>query len=125
LAFLSAENKAMFNVLKGWRFLTLTDNQLKISKAGRSFSYTYFDEPERLKQLVGYCRKFFQRDLQVKIVGETSPTRKSKGPILKEPAQSKPEDLSTPVQDILHMFQGEIVESRPAETGDAPKEVKK
>ena len=114
----------MCNVLKGWQFLALTEKGLEIAKTGRSFSSTYFDEPERLSQLSRYCREFFGRDLQVKIMAATPASKKTKERPSKERSKTTRKELSPPVQDILHMFQGEIVESRPAKAEDSREEVK-
>jgi hypothetical protein len=90
---------------------------MKIAKGSQSFSSTYFEDPEKLKQLSNFCQDFFKRNIKVRIVGN------SHSFLQKQPSDSvekrKPEakvqsDLPTPVQDILHMFQGEIIEEYPA-----------
>jgi DNA polymerase-3 subunit gamma/tau len=122
LTFLSSKNKAMFNILKDWRLQRLTEKTLEIAKGNQSFSSSYFDDPEKYDQLSAYCRDFFKRTIHVKIVNNNQPLSQEK-----ETAQRKYSDLPPPVQDILHIFQGEIKEGHPAaEAGhDSSKQAEK
>ena len=111
LTFLSSRNKPMFKVLKDWQVLNMAEGTLEIAKSNQSFSSSYFDDNERQSKLSDYCRDFFQRDLRIKIVANNQappkkePLSKAKAP---EPKSIEHPDLPPPVQDILHMFQGEI-----------------
>jgi DNA polymerase-3 subunit gamma/tau len=105
LDFLSSKNKAMYNVLKEWEFLDLAGETLKIGRGSQAFSSSYFDDKERLDQLAGYCQDYFQREIQIKIT-----ERKSKpSPSKKDPKRGVTA-FPPPVQDILQIFQGEIME---------------
>jgi DNA polymerase-3 subunit gamma/tau len=111
LTFLSSKNKAIFNVLKDWRLLRLTEKTLEIEKGSRSFSSAFFDDSERYNQLSNYCRDFFQRNIQVKIADNNKRTPPQQGLSSGE----RHPDLSPPIKDILQMFQGEIKEVHPTE----------
>jgi DNA polymerase-3 subunit gamma/tau len=120
LAFLSSKNKSTFNVLKDWQLLELSEQTLEIAKSNQPFSSTYFDDKERYEQLVGLCRDFFQRDIQIKILGNN---KAPKDPVSKgktaETASKRESNLPGPVQDILHMFQGEILEEDSTKKAEA------
>ena len=112
LSYLSTKSKAMFNILKDWRFQKLTETTLEIAGGHQSFSSTYFEDHEKYDQLSEYCREFFQRDIRVKIVSNSQTLSRSKSSARAEkrkPNAKVHSDLPPPVQDILHMFQGEII----------------
>lgn len=111
LAFLESKSRPMFNVLKGWEFVNLTEKTLEIARGGQSFSASYFDDKDRYEHLSSYCRDFFQRDIRLKILANNnSVSPKDRAPKIghQEIETTKKEDLPQPVQDILNMFQGEI-----------------
>ncbi|MDY6971050.1 MAG: DNA polymerase III subunit gamma/tau [Thermodesulfobacteriota bacterium] len=109
LKFLSSRNKAMFNVIKDWRFLKLTEGTLEIAGSDRSFSSGYFDDKGRYDQLSDYCRHYFKRDIRISIISNKQAPSRSESPSRKNPG------YPPPVQEILHMFEGEIREERAAE----------
>jgi DNA polymerase-3 subunit gamma/tau len=111
LAFLSSKSKAIFNVLKDWQMLRLTEKTLEIAKGNRSFSSSFFDDPERHDKLSKYCRDFFQRNMLVKIVDNNTHA----SPQQKRSSGKRHLDLSPPIKDIVHMFQGEVEEGHPVE----------
>jgi len=117
LTYLSSKSKAMFNILKDWHFRKLDKKTLEIAKGSHSFSSNYFEDTDRYNELTHYCRDFFGRNIKVRIIGNSEVLSKTKSPADTE--QHKPEaksrsDLPSPVQDILHMFQGEIIGGSPA-----------
>jgi hypothetical protein len=110
----------MFNILKDWHFRKLTEKTMEIAKGSQSFSSNYFEDMDRYNELTHYCRDFFGRNIKVRIIGNSEVLPKTKSPADAE--QRKPEaksrsDLPPPVQDILHMFQGEIIGGAPAKRG--------
>jgi len=116
LKFLEPKSKPMFNVLKGWQFLNLTEETLEIARGNQSFSASYFDDKDRYEQLSSFCRDFFQRDIRIIIVTNNRPASQKKLPSITENPGSeatKHSDLPQPVQDILNMFQGEIKKGYP------------
>ena len=118
LAFLSSRSKATYNILKDWQLIKLTEKIIEIAGSSQSFSSTYFDDPERYSQLEDYCRDFFKTDIRVRIINNNRPRTlersesKAKHP---EPEAKEHSDLPPPVQDILHMFQGEIAANKKEE----------
>jgi len=108
LTYLSSRNRAMSNVLKEWRLLNLTSDTLEIIRGGNSFSSSYLDEPERLNRLTGYCRKFFKRDIKIKMMANRQNNNKKKDVPKKEDS-----GFPQPVQEILQIFQGKIKEKIP------------
>ncbi|MBW2615713.1 MAG: DNA polymerase III subunit gamma/tau [Deltaproteobacteria bacterium] len=107
LSFLSSKSKATYNILKDWQLIKLTEKIIEIARSSQSFSSTYFDDPERYKLLEDYCRDFFKTDIRVKIVNnnQTKPLKSSA-------SQAKHPELPPPVQEIVHMFQGEIAANK-------------
>lgn len=102
LTFLSSKNKVIFNVLKDWKLLKLTEKTIEIAKGNQSFSSRYFDDKEQYNQLSNYSRDFFKRDIRIKITADNEPLQQT------EPSTKEASDLTAPVQDILQMFQGKI-----------------
>jgi len=109
---LASKNGAMANVLKEWRFLRLKGETLEILRGDNPFSSSYLDEPERLNKFIEYCREFFKRDLQIKIVDDKKKDDRTDVPEIEEVhvEQKGHSDLPKTVQDILQIFQGEIKE---------------
>ena len=110
MSFLSSKSKATYNILKDWQLIKLTEKIIEIARSSQSFSSTYFDDPERYKQLEGYCRDFFKTDIRVKIVNNNQPK-----PSKNAASQAKHLELPPPVQEIVHMFQGEIAVNKKEE----------
>lgn len=121
LAFLSTKSKAAYSILKEWQVLKLTEETLEIESGNQSFSSKYFDDKERYDQLINYCREFFQKDLQVKIiVNHHAPARTQKEPKEKVLRREAPEDSKLPqtAQEILNLFEGQIMKENPIRTGN-------
>ena len=122
LTFLSSKSRAAFNILKDLEVSRLTEKTLEIIKSRQSFSSTYFDDPERHKQLSEYCRDFFQRDIKIKLVNNNQPSLQTERPVREEPSVSETTKFSgssQPVQDILDVFHGKIKERTPVQKGEA------
>ena len=117
LNFLENKNKLMFNILKDWKFLSLNEKVLEISKSNQSFSSKYFDDQDRYDQISDYCREFFKSDIKIKIVVNNQPhSETGRGPVKKEQdlGHNTDKNLPPPVQDILQVFQGKLIEGGPA-----------
>jgi DNA polymerase-3 subunit gamma/tau len=111
LLFLKSKGAPVYNVLKNWEFLNLTDGILEIGKATQAFSSDYFDDKERYEQLVSLCREFFQKELRVKIAASSRPLPPNNQPSKKESPGTETQrypDLPRPVQEVMNMFNGEI-----------------
>jgi len=102
----------MFGILKDWKLERLEKDQLEISAEKHSFSSTYFDDKDRYNQLATFCTEFFGQSKTVKI------SLRDNGPVLQpasaagfasEAEKTKRNNLPPPVQDVLTLFQGEIV----------------
>ncbi|MFC1885028.1 DNA polymerase III subunit gamma/tau [Thermodesulfobacteriota bacterium] len=111
LKFLFSKSKSMYNILRDWQLIGLTGKKLEIRGSNQAFSSTYFDKPENYEQLVKYCRDFFQRPVRVEIK-KSKVIDKNKGHLKEKesavPKTQESEDLSSPVKNILEMFEGEI-----------------
>jgi DNA polymerase-3 subunit gamma/tau len=113
LAHLASKNKVMANMLRDWRLVGLKENTLEIAAGGNAFSSDYFDDPERLEKLTSFCQDFFEKDLTIKIVNDSAgpkPAEESLEIKGDAPNEKKLSDLPQPVQDVLQIFQGEIME---------------
>ncbi len=121
LSFLSTKSKAAYSILKEWQVLKLTGETLEIESGNQSFSSKYFDDKERYNQLINYCREFFQKDLQVKItVNHHAPDRTQKEPKEKVLRREAPKNSKLPqtAQEILNLFEGQIMKKNPLRIGD-------
>jgi DNA polymerase-3 subunit gamma/tau len=110
---IASKNPSMANVLREWSLVSLTEDTLEISRGTSSFSASYLDETQRTERLAGYCREFFDREMEIKIVGDKPrPFRETRPPRNREPNadRTKETGFPHPVQDILQLFQGEIKE---------------
>jgi len=121
LAFLSTKSKATYSILKEWQVLKLTGETLEIESGNQSFSSKYFEDKERYNQLISYCREFFQKDLQVKIIvnHHAPPARTQKEPKEKVLRREVTEDSKLPqtAREILNLFEGQIMKENPTRTG--------
>ena len=111
LEFLSSKSKSIYNILKDWQFIKLTENKLEIRGSHQAFSSAYFDDPARFDQLLKYSRDFFNRPLRVEIKKNNEAVKRSeKKPPEQTPSRAAPKinNLSSSVRSILDMFEGEI-----------------
>lgn len=109
--YLASKNRAMANVLKEWRLKSFKDDTLEIIRGGSAFSSTYLDEQERLDKLVGYCRDFLKRDLEIRIFGDKDEDNKETdcaGDFDRDLLKGQYSNLPRPVQEVLNVFEGEI-----------------
>jgi len=121
LAFLSTKNQPAYSILREWRVLKLTGETLEIESGNQSFSSKYFEDKDRYNQLISYCREFFRKDLQVKIiVNHHAPPHTQKKPQKKVPRReaAKVSKLPQTAQEILNLFDGQIMEENPTGTGE-------
>jgi len=119
--FLISRNRAMANVLKEWHLESFTGDIIKISRGSSPFSSSYLDDQERLDRLTGFCREFFNRDIEIKIVADKSSDTSNKAREIDSPGKGKAEEaerrytgLSPPVQEVLKVFEGEVIGQVPA-----------
>ncbi|MCJ7810361.1 MAG: hypothetical protein MUP26_08890, partial [Desulfobulbaceae bacterium] len=120
LAFLAKKNGAMYAILKDWKLILMEKDQLEIAGEKHSFSSTYFDDKDRYNQLVNFCSEFFDRNIQVKISFRNSDPisqQKEAAKISSEANKTERTNLPPPVQDVLDLFQGKIVEENTNNTG--------
>ena len=112
LNYLETRSRPMFNVLKDCEFLGLNSKTIEIAKSHQSFSASYFDDKDRYEQLSAFCREFFKKDIRINIVTQKRPDSKKRKMSSTKPRHTHENeghsDLPGPVQDILHLFQGEI-----------------
>ena len=111
LSFLSSRNRVMYNMLKSWNMLSITENRVDLSAGNGHFAANYFNDRERFAQLSKYCREFFERDVKVKIVADSSNI--SKPGVTSGDSKKKKTDISSSVQDIIDIFHGEIKQITP------------
>ena len=111
LAFLAKKNGPMCAILKGWKLNRLEKDRLEISGERHSFSSTYFDDKDRYNQLVTFCGEFFGGNIQVKIsLRDNSTVLQPKAAMITSEAEkAERNNLPPPVQDVLKLFQGQIV----------------
>ncbi|MBW2284255.1 MAG: DNA polymerase III subunit gamma/tau [Deltaproteobacteria bacterium] len=110
LDFLSENANGMVNVLREWTFQGLQGETLEIARGDQPFSSTYFDDKERHGRLTDYCRDYFGKDIQLKIV-DGKPGQPKKGApktAPAEPVETENSELPHQVQELIQTFQGEI-----------------
>jgi len=112
LAFLSTKNEAAYNILKDWQLLKLTGETLEIEGNNEPISSRYFNDADRYNQLIGYCREFFQKDMEVKIhIRHPAPgpsKEESTGKVFERRA-TQDSGLPKTAQDVLNLFDGKIM----------------
>ncbi len=112
LNFVKTRNHAMFNILKGWKFLGLKGNRIELEKSSQAFSADFFDDREAYGQLTSFFRDFCRKDVQIIIhPNKHSAAMENRRPDSGSAGEADPPDpmdIPPPVQDILDMFQGEI-----------------
>ena len=114
LNYLSSTNRVMSDVLKEWSFLNLTNETLEIAKGNSPFSSSYLDDPERLNKLAAYCKEFFKRDIKIKIINDNKNNKTNRTEEKKpDSGEERFSDLPPSVQDVLQIFQGEVMEEVP------------
>jgi len=94
----------------------LTDDLMEIENGNRKFSSGYFEEQEKLDQLAGYCRTFFQRDIRVRIkakpqessLEEESVSKKKKNISVAESVEL-PSEVRDVAQNVLDLFEGKLI----------------
>ena len=114
---LSTKNIPMYNILKNWHYLGLTEKTLEIAKGHQSFSSSYFEDKGQYDQLCRYCQEYFGRKLKVNIVeNSVAKPQIKEGSVPESPNRAFPEntDYPEPVKDVLQMFQGEVKKERPS-----------
>ena len=121
LAFLSSENQFVYSVLKDWEFLDLSGNLLEIKSGRPSFSSTFFDDPQRYAQLTDYCRRFFEKEVRIKITpADPDPAVTSPEPAPASNPASEP-DLPPTAHQVMDLFEGSVVgPDGPGKPGPGP-----
>ncbi len=116
LQFVFDKSKVAYTILKDWNPSKLTEDLLEIGNDSQKFSAGYFDDPEKYDQLLGYCREFFQKGIQVKIRANSRKTTLEKDNtenIRKNirPAESSglPPDVQDVAQKVLDLFEGKVI----------------
>ncbi len=94
LKFLSSRNKIMFNVLKGWELVSISENSIEIRPNNEGFSASYFKDNNSYELLKEYCKEYFGKEITPKLL---------KG-------KKKKKKVSEAVQEVLNLFQGQIIE---------------
>jgi DNA polymerase-3 subunit gamma/tau len=105
LEHLSSRSAPMGNVLRSWRLAGQKGNVLELAKGDSSFSAAFLDDPERKRKLEEYCREYFGRDMEVRVIR----SEKGAGPSnaeKKDPKSAK--EIPGPVRDVLELFNGEV-----------------
>ena len=116
LQFVFDKSKMFYTVLKDWRLNKLTEDLMEIENGNHKFSSGYFEEQEKLDQLAGYCRTFFQRDIRIKIkvkpqelkLEKETVSNKHKNISATEPVELPPE-VRDVAQNVLDLFEGELI----------------
>lgn len=116
LDYVASRNTAMANVLKEWQLKSINGNILELTRGESSFSSSYLDDPERLDKFLSYCRDFFEKDMKANIIGDPATVRKNRNtPNTRQESKKTPQakiDYPEPVQEVLKIFQGEVVEEK-------------
>jgi DNA polymerase-3 subunit gamma/tau len=101
LQYLTSKNRPMANILKAWKSYTITGDRLELPYGDKSFTGSYFDDPEHYEELLSYARDFFHSNFEIML------TRHSDADA---PANdSKEDELPEQVKDIIDIFEGIVV----------------
>ena len=116
LQFVFDKSKMLYTILKDWHLKKLTEDLLEIESGNHKFSSGYFEEQEKLNQLTGYCRTFFQRDIRVKTkvkpqeskIEEDRASNKTKNSSATVSVELPPE-VRDVAQNVLDLFEGKLI----------------
>ena len=116
LQFVFGKSKMFYTVLKDWHLKKLTEDLLEIENGNHKFSSGYFEEQEKLDQLAGYCRMFFERDIRVKIgvkpqesnLEKDRVSNKNKNTSATESSELPPE-VRDVAKNVLDLFEGKLI----------------
>lgn len=95
LEFVYKKNRPMYSVIKGWELINISDNKIEIKPNNEEFSSSYFKDSDRRKLLEEYVKEYFGEEFIPKIILTRQKTKKK---------------VIGPVQEVLNIFQGKIVE---------------
>jgi DNA polymerase-3 subunit gamma/tau len=121
MSFLGERNSAMANMLRQWRFEGLEGETLRIERGKTRFYADYLDDQDHMNRFTELAREFFGDKVRVLVTGDKRPEAKTSGGKPGARAGRKPKakaDLPKPVQDVMHLFQGEVKEEIPATPGE-------
>jgi hypothetical protein len=116
----------MYNVLKDWNVRSFSGGMLEIIKGGRTFTGSYFDDPENMVQLETLCRKFFERPISVRILPGNGPAVSSGPPPASKSSPESPPGAGKlqqgdPAGDVVRIFQGRVsADTRPKNPAETP-----
>ena len=102
LDYVGSRNRAMANVLREWKLKSFKGDTIEIIRGNSPFSSGYLDDPDRLNNLMSYCREYCNRDIHIKITGQ----RVYNGN--KQEKARRDNDLPKAVQEVIQVFNGEI-----------------
>ncbi len=116
LRFVSGKSKMLYTILKDWHFKTLTEDLLELECGGNGFSSRYFDDQEKLDQLTGYCRAFYQRDIRVKLnvkPQESNPKKERhktrQEAVTEAESHELPPEVRDVAQNVMDIFEGKLI----------------
>lgn len=108
LDFVASNNRVMYSVLKGWELVNISEKVIEIRPDNEEFSSAYFKDKDRYNLLAKYCKEYFGRDLVPKLlISKHNKARKK-----------KKSAVSDAVQEVLNIFQGQIIEDDKEKGGD-------
>ena len=116
LEFVSGKSRMLYTILKDWHFKQLTEDLLEIESGSQKFSSRYFEEQEKLDQLAGYCRTFYERDIRIKTKVkplesnfEKDSFKNNKKVKSTNKSVEIPPEVRDVAQNVLDLFDGELI----------------
>ncbi len=126
LVFLQSGYRGLYNVLKDWEVKSFSKNMIEIIKGNRTFTASYFDDPDNMAQLQALCCKFFGTQITVRILpAQNSGSVSGIRPVSKAPQASPPKAVEfedgDPAGKILRAFHGRVcADTRGKEPTETP-----
>ena len=118
LTFIASENKTMANMLKEWGLVNFSGSVLELARGNSFLSSAYLDDQERMDRFLDYCRKYFKKEIQVRITAPIQGARKTEDKTESKnspgPLQPDHPELPSYVQDVVKVFKGEVVGETPS-----------
>jgi len=118
LAFIASQNRTMANMLEEWQLVNFSESVLELARGTSFLSSAYLDDQERMDRFQGYCRRYFEKEIQVRIA---APVQKAVKTDDKTEIQNSPgplpsdhPELPSYVQDVVSVFNGKVVGETPS-----------
>jgi len=117
LEFVASKSRPAHSILKRWLPLKVTGETLEIESPDDPFSSRYFEDADHYRQLKGYCRDFFDRDMKIDLCTRhqpsSNPSKPESGKGISKGSNTQDAPIPQTAKDVLRLFDGQMMEEKP------------